>query len=80
MKTIEVKYFALLREQRGLQSESLNTMAHTAKELYEELKTNYGFSLSINQLKIAKNNQFVTWDSSIESGDSVVFIPPVAGG
>lgn len=79
-KKILVNYFAFFREQRGLSSEHCSTEAATLHELYEELKRKHGFALSHAGLKVAKNNEFASWDTPVESGDEIAFIPPVAGG
>ena len=80
MKTIQIQYYALLREERGIQSETHATESDTAFQLYAELSAKHKFSLTCNQLTLAINEEFKPWDSTITSGDSVVFIPPVAGG
>ena len=79
-KIIHIQYFAALREQRGLSSEDFQTNASNAQELFEELKLKFHFKIPSNLLKIAINNEFSNWSNSIKSGDSIVFIPPVAGG
>jgi molybdopterin-guanine dinucleotide biosynthesis protein A len=79
-KTIRVQYFAILREQAGRSDETLDTSAATAAELYEELRTRYAFQLAPSQLKVALNAEFGDWRTPLRHGDSVVFIPPVAGG
>lgn len=79
-KKIRVQYFALLREQAGRSEESLVTTAHTPRELYEELKTRYPFSLAPEMLRVAVNTEFGDWAQPLADGDAVVFIPPVAGG
>jgi molybdopterin-guanine dinucleotide biosynthesis protein A len=79
-KSIRVQYFAVLREQAGRREEAIETRAHTAADLYEELKHRYGFQLSAIQLKVALNNEFSDWQTPLKQGDAVVFIPPVAGG
>ena len=79
-KTVQVNYFALFREKRGLKSEQCSTKAATLSEFYEELSARYGFGLAIQNLRVARNNEFCDWDSSFEAGDEIVFIPPVAGG
>lgn len=78
--TLDVLYFAIFREQAGKRSESLQTIARSPALLYAELKQRYGFQLSHEQLKVAINNEFCDWRSTLKSGDSVAFIPPVAGG
>ena len=79
-KKIRVQYFALLREQAGRSDESLTTMAHTPRELYEELRKRYPFSLAPEMLRVAVNTEFGEWSKPLSDGDAVVFIPPVAGG
>ena len=77
---INVQYFALLREQAGRSSESLITAAATPRELYQELRQRYPFSLAPEMLRVAVNSEFGDWSQPLQEGDSVVFIPPVAGG
>lgn len=77
---INVQYFALLREQAGRSSESLVTAAATPRELYQELRQRYPFSLAPEMLRVAVNSEFSDWSQPLQEGDSVVFIPPVAGG
>jgi molybdopterin-guanine dinucleotide biosynthesis protein A len=79
-KRIRVQYFALLREQAGRSDESLVTTAHTPRELYDELKARYPFSLAPEMLRVAVNTEFGDWAQPLSDGDAVVFIPPVAGG
>jgi molybdenum cofactor guanylyltransferase len=79
-KRIRVQYFALLREQAGRSDESLVTTAGTPRELYDELKARYPFSLAPEMLRVAVNTEFGDWAQSLSDGDAVVFIPPVAGG
>jgi molybdopterin-guanine dinucleotide biosynthesis protein A len=79
-KRVRVQYFALLREQAGRSDESLVTSAHTPRELYEELKARYPFTLPPEMLRVAINTEFGDWSQTLSDGDAVVFIPPVAGG
>jgi molybdopterin-guanine dinucleotide biosynthesis protein A len=77
---LKIQYYALMREQAGRSDEMLQTTASTPADLYAELKTRYGFTLSREQLKVAVNSEFASWSHKLAAGDSVVFIPPVAGG
>jgi len=79
-RRINVQYYALLREQAGRSSESLVTAAGTPRELYQELQQRYPFSLAPEMLRVAVNSEFGDWSQRLSEGDSVVFIPPVAGG
>jgi molybdopterin-guanine dinucleotide biosynthesis protein A len=79
-KRIKVQYYAILREQAGRSDESIVTGAHTPRDLYNELKARYPFSLAPEMLRVAVNAEFGEWSQRLADGDSVVFIPPVAGG
>jgi molybdopterin-guanine dinucleotide biosynthesis protein A len=79
-KRIKVQYYALLREQAGRSEESLETTARTPRELYDELKARHPFSLAPEMLRVAVNAEFGEWTHALADGDSIVFIPPVAGG
>ena len=79
-KKIQVRYYALLREERGLKEETVTTSANSVKELYESLRKKHGFRLDTEFLKVAINEEFMEWNTPLKTGDSVVFVPPVAGG
>lgn len=80
MKTVRVRYFAILREQRGLDEEKVATMAATLAELYEELRILHRFTLPAERLRVAVNDEFGSWGAPVRDGDALVFVPPVAGG
>jgi molybdopterin-guanine dinucleotide biosynthesis protein A len=79
-RTLRVQYYAILREQAGRSEETLDTTATTPAELYDELRRRHPFQLAPNQLKVALNSDFSDWHTPLHHGDTVVFIPPVAGG
>jgi molybdopterin-guanine dinucleotide biosynthesis protein A len=79
-REIRVQYFALLREQAGRRDESLVTSAATPRALYAELAARHRFTLAPEHLKVAVNTEFTEWSRPLAAGDTVVFIPPVAGG
>ncbi len=80
MKSVQLRHYAVFREQRGIASESYDTQAHTLGELYEEIAMTYGFTLPKQLVRAALNNEFVDIESLFNGGDEIVFIPPVAGG
>ncbi len=80
MTLVHLQYFAQLREQAGTSGEQVRTAATSLRELYEELRLRRGFSLAADALKVAVNAQFSDWDRPLRDGDTIVFIPPVAGG
>jgi molybdopterin-guanine dinucleotide biosynthesis protein A len=77
---LSVRYFAMLREQAGRSSEELQTRAATPADLYEELRQRHGLTLKPEFLRVAVNDEFGDWHVALNEGDSVVFLPPVAGG
>jgi molybdopterin converting factor subunit 1 len=77
---LAVQYFALMREQAGRSHDTVETTAATAADLYAELSARHGFTLAREQLKVAVNSEFAEWSHPLAAGDTVVFIPPVAGG
>jgi molybdopterin converting factor subunit 1 len=77
---INIQYYAILREQSGRSTESLDTRATTPAALYAELAGRYPFTLQQDQLKVAINGEFADFARKLRAGDAVVFIPPVAGG
>jgi len=79
MKSVSIEYFAILREQAGMSSELIETGATVVAELFTELQARHEFAAPDN-FKVAINDEFADWDSAVNDGDRVVFIPPVAGG
>jgi molybdopterin converting factor subunit 1 len=79
-RDIEINYFAILREQAGRATERRVTAATTAGDLYEEVRVAHSLTLPRTLLKVAVNDEFCEWSQTLQSGDRVVFIPPVAGG
>ena len=77
---LRVQYYALFREQAGRSEETRETTATTPAELYRELQSRYPFQLAPSQLKVAVNTDFRDWNARLAANDTVVFIPPVAGG
>lgn len=80
MKTIHIRYYAMLREERGLAAEAVETEAGTAAVLYEELKARHGLKWPRDRLKVAVNDELKNWDTGLREDDIVSFLPPVAGG
>jgi molybdopterin converting factor subunit 1 len=80
MPTLHIEYFAALREARGCSRETRSAEAGTPAALYEALRAEHGFPLAPDQLRVVVNEAFVPWDTPLHEGDTVVFIPPVAGG
>ncbi|HWW20524.1 MAG TPA: NTP transferase domain-containing protein [Steroidobacteraceae bacterium] len=79
-RRLNVRYFAMLREQAGCSFEQLQTRAVTPADLYEELRQRHGLTLKPQFLRVAVNDEFGDWNLTLADGDTVVFLPPVAGG
>ena len=58
---LQVQYFAILREQRGLVEETLATTAATPAALYEELRARHGFTLPGDRVRAAVMNSGCAW-------------------
>jgi molybdopterin-guanine dinucleotide biosynthesis protein A len=79
-KSLRLQYFALLSTQRGLFSETLKTRGATPREVYAELTERHGFTLPAQHVRVAINEEFAHWDTPLQEGDELVFLPPMSGG
>lgn len=79
-KSIQLQYYASLREQTGCSEEEVTTVAKTAADLYDELADQHDFNQAKSSLRVAINDEFCDWETELESDDRLVFIPPVSGG
>ena len=80
MKTITVRYFAMFRERAGVSSESLETDAETAGDVFRATRARHGSAEPLAHCKVAINDEMTHWDASVRDGDTVLLFPPVAGG
>ena len=78
--TLRIQYFAMLREKAGVSEETICTSSATPTALWEELRARHGFDEPLSALSVAVNEEFVSPERALRDGDTVVFIPPVAGG
>ena len=51
-----------------------------ARQLYDELRARHGFTLRRENLRLAVNGEFASWEKPLVDGDEVAFLPPVSGG
>ena len=79
-KQLTVCYFAGFREHAGTDRESVSMDVATAADLFTRLQHRHGSSEPLGHCKVAINDEFGDWQTTLKDGDSVVFIPPVAGG
>ena len=78
--TVTILFFAALREQAGLEQQTLTTTATTPALLYEQLRKTHSLTYTVDNLRVAINESFVDWQSPLQSGDTVAFLAPLAGG
>lgn len=77
---IKIKYFASLREKSNKLEETLDVSSANLADLYNKLSHEYKFPLNFEQVKYAVNSEYVSFDYQLKNGDTITFIPPVAGG
>lgn len=80
MKTVSVRYFAVLRERRGLSEERVTTECATVGELVEHLVGEHRLGLPVSLVRVAVDREFVERSHPLKDGQELVLIPPVAGG
>lgn len=84
MKTLQLRYFASIREAIGSGSEAFATEASTVAELREALLARgepYASCLARGRAGRTAVNQVLSDDSAVlEAGAEVAFFPPVTGG
>lgn len=77
---IKTIYFASLRDSTSKEEEIFETEAKTPEELFQELNEKYSFSVNRKSLKVAVNQSFEAFNYPLKENDTIVFIPPMAGG
>lgn len=80
MSSINVHYFAILRERAGVEIEKLTHEDLSYAELYSKLAVKYNFGLPPEMIQVAVNDEFCSMQEKVSAGAKIVFIPPVAGG
>ena len=78
--TVTVRFYARLKEEAGLASETLQTSAATIADLWTELCGLHQFTLDSKLIKAAQADEFCPWNAPLIPGAVIVFMPPVAGG
>lgn len=78
--TLEVLYFASLRDAAGMPGEHVSADAEDLAALYAQLQARHGFALPRERLRVAVDGAFADWNMPPRAGSVVAFIPPVSGG
>ena len=81
---IKILYFAWIREGVGASEEKLETKSENVKELINELKLkdkkyNSVFA-KLDNIRVAVDQELVTFETSIKNAEEVAFFPPMTGG
>lgn len=77
---IKVSYFALFREQTGIESEPVDWPGGTAAELFQQMADKHAALLPQAAALVAINDEMSGWETPLSEGDEILFFPPVAGG
>ncbi len=82
--TIDVLYFAWLRERIGLSQERIDTDAATVADLIEELRARedrYALAFSdLSAVRVAVDQDLTAFDAPLRDAREVAFFPPMTGG
>ncbi|WP_103332278.1 molybdopterin converting factor subunit 1 [Pseudotabrizicola formosa] len=82
--TVEVLYFAWVRERIGLPRERVSTQAETVAGLIAELvarEERYAMAFAdLSSLRVALDQDLADFDSPLAGVREVAFFPPMTGG
>lgn len=82
--TLDVLYFAWLRERIGLPRERVETNAQTVSALIDELRLRedrYALAFSdLDAVRVAVDQELCDFDTPISGAREVAFFPPMTGG
>ena len=79
MKEIQLKYFGMVAERMGVDSESIQTQAENVEALVKELE-NRQWLLAQLPYQVAVNQELKPTTMLLNDGDEVALLPPFAGG
>ena len=78
MPRITVRYFAVLRERRGLEAETVDvTDGESAATVYRRLFPELAAHLPV---AFAIDRRYVPGDTRVEDGIELALLPPIGGG
>jgi len=75
-----VRYFAIFREQAGLEKEVLEWPGGSAGELFALMAGKHALLQAQAAALVAINDEMSDWKTPLKEGDEVLLFPPVAGG
>jgi len=80
MKNINILFFGKLKESWQSAQFNWQSNAQNIEKLYAELLEQSISTPHKDSIKVAINDEFMTWESSFKDGDVIAFLPPVSGG
>lgn len=80
MINVTILYFGQLRQAAATGEEQVRTPARTPGDLIEERAQLLGFAYHASTVRFARNESFCAADAPLADGDTVAFMPPMAGG
>ncbi len=80
MKNITILFFGKLKETWNTSQLKQQTTSATIQELYTELLQLTDEEPHKGSIKVAINDEFVTWNTNIKDNDVIAFLPPASGG
>jgi len=82
--TLDVLYFAWLRERVGEHAETVETSAATVGDLVEDLRgreDRYAFAFAdLAAVRVAVDQELTDFDAPLAGAREVAFFPPMTGG
>lgn len=82
--TLDILYFAWVRERIGTAKETVDTSAETVADLLTELRSReerYALALSdLTAVRVAVDQDLVDMDASLANAREVAIFPPMTGG
>jgi molybdopterin converting factor small subunit len=80
MKNIHILFFGRLKDTWATTKMDWQTTAINVNELYAELLQKANETPHKESIKVAINDEFCEWNSTIHDADTVAFLPPASGG
>ncbi len=80
MKKLEILFFGKLKEVWNTNSITLESNSQNIESLYSELLETASEEPNKASIKVAINDEFVEWETTINDGDTIAFLPPASGG
>ncbi|WOI56063.1 molybdopterin converting factor subunit 1 [Palleronia sp. LCG004] len=82
--TLDILYFAWLRERIGLPKERVETDASSVADLVDQLRAReerYAAAFAdLSALRVAVDQELMDFDASLSGAREVAFFPPMTGG